>query len=93
MTDEIFRSCLGFGVGLCVGTLYFIGLWKTVRALPNRTNPHWFVLASFLARAALVLGVFVLVAREGALAMIACMVGFLVARVLMVRRFRPGFVR
>lgn len=79
----------GFAVGGLTGWLYFRGLRMTVERLPGSQRPGTIVLLSFLARAALALGVFLLIARAAqGHALVAAFLGFIVVRSLVVRRIR-----
>lgn len=82
---------LGWGVialatGFLLGLFYFSGLWLTVRRVPMTKRPASLLLGSFLIRTAVVVLGFYL-AMNGSWERAAfCMVGFLFARSLMIRR-------
>ena len=88
MTAPDAFALLGAAVlGAGIGTLYFVGLWRTVRALPRQDRPGLTVLASFAARFALAAAVFVFLARAGGWpAAAAGLAGFLAARTLVIGR-------
>jgi F1F0 ATPase subunit 2 len=67
------------GVGL--GTLFFGGLWWTVNRLVRAPRPGRLLAASLLLRMALALGGFFLSARAGGRPLLACLLGFMLARV------------
>jgi F1F0 ATPase subunit 2 len=76
------------GAGL--GLLHFGGLWLTVRRLAASRSPVLLVGASFLARTLLAVAGFYLV-MDGSLARaLACLLGFIVARQLLVALLGPG---
>jgi F1F0 ATPase subunit 2 len=76
------------GAGL--GLLYFGGLWLTVRRLADTRSPVLLFGASFLARTLLAVAGFYVV-MDGSLARaLACLLGFIVARQLLVSRLGPG---
>jgi len=80
---------LTFVAGVLMGGLYFGGLWWTVRTVPIVRRPEILIVASFAVRAALIVaGIYVIAAGrwEG---LIACLVGFLVARTVMVANYKP----
>lgn len=90
--DLTLLLALGWGGGLAL--LYFGGLWLTVQRAVEAAHPHWLLLASFVVRTALVLlGFFLVIAiMEGRWALlIASLLGFLVGRTVLVRRWRPSF--
>jgi len=71
----------GFGLGL----LFFGGLWLTVRALAKSRHPAVITLASFWGRTALVIAG-LLLAMDGLWQRaVACMVGFIIARIVISR--------
>ena len=95
MTDAMaaldgFALLAGLAVGLAVGALFFAGLaWGMRRALGS-TRPGAILLASFLLRSALLLGVGFALARW--LQPLSCWIGymaaFFVARTVAVHRAR-----
>jgi F1F0 ATPase subunit 2 len=77
--------------GGVVGVVYFAGLWTTVRALPGTRNPAFLVFVSFAVRFAVAALLFVALARTGGWSLIAsALVGFTLARVVIVRRLLPS---
>jgi F1F0 ATPase subunit 2 len=72
-----------------LGGFYFAGLWWTVRKLPTAQSPALLSLGSFLLRTAVVLAGFYLVMGDDWERLVACLLGFLAARVAMVRRMKP----
>jgi F1F0 ATPase subunit 2 len=82
---ETLTFILAFLVGVLAGTVFFGGLWWTVRrALPSNFAGIWFA-ASFLVRTAIVLGGFYLVGQGDWRRLVCSVAGFLVARLLVVR--------
>ena len=53
--NEMFILILIFLAGLALGTLFFGGLWLTVRKAVGSTKPALLILGSFVFRIALVL--------------------------------------
>lgn len=84
-----FAAGLGVFLGLLLGLLYFGGLWLTVRRLPRSANPHRLWLGSLALRLALLLACIVLLARLGALPVLACLATLLAVRQVFKRRLRP----
>jgi F1F0 ATPase subunit 2 len=77
-------SCLA---GAALGWVYFLGLWATVRRIPGQRHPGLWMALGLLARFVLLLAVFVFAVRRGGWpALAAALVGFLVARTVVVRR-------
>ena len=71
--------------GLLLGAFFFGGLWWTVKRSMVSPQPALLVLGSFLLRTAVALGGFYLAVQGGWQSLLACMGGFLVARVLLTR--------
>lgn len=77
-------------VGAALSWVYFQALWATVRQLPVRHRPGLWIAASLVLRLGLILGAFVWLAHWGSWpALVAGLLGFIAARTVMVRRFRP----
>ncbi|TDV50284.1 F1F0 ATPase subunit 2 [Pseudomonas graminis] len=71
--------------GAALGVFFFGGLWWTVRRGAVSSKPaHWFV-GSLIVRTALVLTGFYLAGAGQPLRLGACMLGFLLARVVVLR--------
>ena len=81
---------LAFVAGAMLGAFFFGGLWWTVqKAIASGQPAAWF-LASLLLRTCLILTGFYLVAQGHWSRLVACLLGFLIARFLVVRRLsRP----
>ena len=75
------------GVGL--GLVYFGGLWLTLRRVPQAKSPALLAMASFVGRTALVLVGFYFVMGDSWQRLVACLVGVVAARVVLVRRLGP----
>jgi F1F0 ATPase subunit 2 len=71
--------------GLCLGAIFFGGLWLTVRALPTARYPTFLSIASFWGRTALVVAAFAFVFSRGWESALICVAGFFLARLLMSR--------
>lgn len=85
MIDILFNWVLPVSVGMVLGLFFFLGLWWTVRkAVHARVPALWFLL-SMLLRFALVLGGFYLVGRGNMQALLLCLGGFIVIRLIMQR--------
>lgn len=73
---------LALGAGGVLGALFFGGLWWTVRAAPTSRWPAALFLGSLLLRTLIVLAGFFAVARGDWKRLLACLVGFFVARII-----------
>jgi F1F0 ATPase subunit 2 len=84
-TTQLALSFLG---GAALGALFFGGLWWTLQQLTNAKHPALLVLGSALLRmAAALLGFYVCV-RINVTALLLCLAGFLLMRVLLTRALR-----
>lgn len=92
MTASAPALLLAVAVGAALGGLYFEGLWLTASRLGRTRLPGLLLIVSFAVRAA-VLGTGLLLVMAGGLGqLLAALVGFVVARAVIVRRHRPGAV-
>jgi F1F0 ATPase subunit 2 len=84
MTDVLTMLVAALVGGVCAFS-YFGGLWWTVRQLPTARHPSAMYFASLVLRLALLLAGFLLVllCLDG-VRLAACLVGFLVARFIVV---------
>lgn len=81
---------LAVAAGAGLGLLYFGGLWLTVRRLPDFGRPALLFGASFAVRTALTLLGFYLVMDGSWERMLACLVGFIIARKVLTSRLQPA---
>ena len=78
--NNLWIVLLVFAVGLILGSLFFGGLWLTVKKGLTSKNPGlWFVLSFFL-RLGLTLMGFYYIAKEDWRRLLICLFGFLIAR-------------
>ncbi|WP_339079294.1 ATP synthase subunit I [Pseudomonas sp. TMP9] len=79
--------------GGALGTVFFAGLWWTVRRAADSATPatpaRWFI-ASLIVRTAIVLAGFYMVGATQPLRLGLCLLGFVLARVLVLRITRPN---
>ena len=87
-THEIAALTLAFFTGVAIGTAFFGGLWWTVSKAVRRAAALLF-LASFLLRTTFVLIAFYLVGAGQPERLLACLLGFMLGRLLIVRLTRP----
>lgn len=87
--SEVSDLLLAMLAGAVLGALFFGGLWWTVRwSLASSRPGAWFV-ASHVIRTPLTLGGFYVLAQSGWPWLLAGLIGFLAARML-VTRFSPA---
>ena len=80
---------LALVVGLLLGTIFFGGLWWTVRKGVFSKSPALWFLGSMLLRMSLVLAGFYFVGRGDWVRLVICLLGFVVARFIVMRLTRP----
>jgi F1F0 ATPase subunit 2 len=74
--------------GILLGTFYFGGLWFTVRSLPVTRHPALLTMLSFLGRMFITLAGFYFIMGNRVENLLACLVGFLLARQLLFKVLR-----
>ena len=74
--------------GLVLGTVFFGGLWWTVRKGVSSKHPALWFLGSMLVRMSIVLLGFYFVGRGDWQRLVACLVGFIIARFIVMRLTR-----
>ncbi len=80
---------LSWVAGCVLGAIFFGGLWWTIRqALPSKQPAVWF-LGSLLLRTAVVMAGFYVVAGGGWPRLVPCLIGFVVARLVVTWLTRP----
>ena len=84
--SQPFFLLISFGVGMALGLVHFAGLWHTVKHLPDSRCPFASLLGSFLVRMALLMTGFGLLMNGRWESLPAALLGFLLARELLVRR-------
>lgn len=89
MTPNCIVWPLALIAGFLAGTVYFAGLWWTVRHLEAIRRPSLLIPAGYIVRTALVLGVFYVVGRDHWARLLICLAGFMVARAAITRTVRP----
>lgn len=77
---------LAFVTGLLLGAFFFAGLWWTVqKGMTSEMPALWFV-GSLLLRTGVIVAGFYVVAQNHWTRLVVCLLGFLVARVIVVKR-------
>jgi F1F0 ATPase subunit 2 len=72
-----------------MGSLYFGGLWYTVRQLPTASHPARLLLVSFALRLGLLLGAIYLLAGSHWSYLLTALAGVWLARTLLIHRWGP----
>ena len=83
---EILALALALSAGVLLGVFFFGGLWWTVQKGVSSERPALWFLGSLLLRTGVILAGFYLVSQGHWSRLVACLVGFVVARVIVVRR-------
>jgi len=87
-TDEILILCLMLVSGFVLGVLYFLGLWLTLKDLPSTKRWGLKVFVSFIIRVSLLAAAFFYLMGQDWERMVALIMGFWFARMVMIRRLR-----
>ena len=86
--NDTLSLALAFATGVLLGAIFFGGLWWTVRKGLSSTQPALWFLGSLLLRTSLVLTGFYFVARGRWERVLACLLGFVAARLIATRLSR-----
>ena len=80
--NEFLNLTLSLGAGLLLSAMFFGGLWWTVQKGVSSPRPALWFLGSMLLRTSLTLGGFYFVGRGHWERLVACLLGFIMARLL-----------
>lgn len=83
--NEILAGVLAAAAGLLLGAIFFGGLWWTVRKGVASPRPVLWFTGSLLVRMGIVLPGFYFVGGGELPRLLACLLGFLIARLLVTR--------
>ena len=83
---ELWELALSLAFGAFLGLFYFCGLWLTLRRLPGSKQPALLTLGSFLGRTVVCILGFYLILGSGLEALILSLVGFILAKVILINR-------
>jgi F1F0 ATPase subunit 2 len=72
--------------GFILGVGFFYTLWLTVQRIPTATNPGLLMFGSYLVRTIIIVGAFYFVMDGQWPRMVALIIGFILARLVVVRR-------
>jgi F1F0 ATPase subunit 2 len=90
MDESLPVSLAVVAAGLCLGAQFFGGLWWTVRRSAASPRPALLFLGSLLLRMSIALAGFYFVAGGRWQRMLSCLLGFVLARMAVVRLTRPS---
>jgi len=95
--NSLFLLPITLALGILLGTLYFRGLWLTVKQLPKTQNPMLLTLGSFLGRLAIAIAGFACVlaiAQENALwHLLVCLGAFIWVRNRTIEQLQQRWLR
>ena len=87
--NETMILVLAGGTGLALGTIFFGGLWWTVRQGVSSPRPALWFFGSLLLRMSIALTGFYFVGRGHWERLVVCLLGFVVARLVVTWLTRP----
>lgn len=87
--NETLLLLLAFIAGLALGTLFFGGLWITVKKTVTAKVPAILVLSSFFLRVGIVLVGFYFVSQGNWQRLLICLFGFIIARFIVAYLTKP----
>ncbi len=88
--SDVPALALAFVAGSMLGVLFFGGLWWTVQKGVTSDLPAFWFMGSLLLRTGAILVGFYLVAQGHWSRLVACLLGFVIMRVVVVRRLTHG---
>lgn len=83
--NEIIFTGLAFFTGIALGTIFFGGLWITVKKATNSKIPALWFFGSLAIRIAITLSGFYFIGNGDLLRLLTCFIGFVIARFLVIR--------
>ncbi len=87
--NDTFHMLLILTGGLLLGTLFFGGLWLTVRKTVTTKQPALLIAGSFLLRTGITLLGFYYIGSGNWQRLMICLLGFIIARLIIIRLTRP----
>lgn len=85
MTNDVLGLILALVIGMGLGGIFFGGLWLTLVRLPAARRPVLLALGSLVGRIGITVLGFYLVMNGSLLRLLACVLGFILMRLVMVR--------
>jgi F1F0 ATPase subunit 2 len=83
--NETLRQMVALVAGLLLGTMFFGGLWWTVQKGVSSKRPALWFVGSLLVRTSIAVAGFYFIARGHWQRLIVCLIGFVVARLIVTR--------
>jgi F1F0 ATPase subunit 2 len=90
MINDILPLLFAWGIGVLLGAIFFGGLWWTVRKSLSSERPASWIFASLLLRMGVTLTGFYLVADGQWQRLLLCLLGFIMARLVVTWLTRPS---
>ena len=87
--NETLNIITFFMEGVALGTLFFGGLWLTVKKAVASKNPAFLILSSFVLRLAAVLTGFFYIGSGNWRGLLIALLGFIVARFIIIHLTHP----
>lgn len=87
--EQVVPVVLACAAGLVLGLVYFGGLWLTIRQMPRSRHPVALFLASLILRSVIAVTGFFLIMGNHWERAIACLVGFMLVRLILTSHLRP----
>ena len=87
--NEVLTLTLAWVAGLGLGAIFFGGLWWTVRRGVSSPQPARWFLSSLLLRMSIAVAGFYFVSAGHWQRLLLCLLGFIMARLLVTRLTRP----
>jgi len=78
--NDILYMIIAFFAGMVMGTLFFLGLWITVKKAVNSKIPALWLVGSFFLRIGIILIGFYFISLGNWQRLLVCVLGFIVAR-------------
>jgi F1F0 ATPase subunit 2 len=90
MMNETLTMVLALVTGVLLGAMFFGGLWWTVRKGVSSKQPAFWFFGSLLLRTSIALAGFYFIARGHWERMLVCLLGFVMARLIVMRLTRAA---
>jgi len=88
--NEILSLAPALVTGVLLGAMFFGGLWWTVRKGLSSSRPALWFIGSLLLRMSIVLAGFYFVSRGHWQRLVVCLLGFMMARLIVIRLTRAA---
>ena len=86
--NETLSLVLALVAGALLGAIFFGGLWWTVQKVVSSRHSSLWLFASLLLRTAIALAGFYVIARDHWARLLVCLLGFIIARLIVMRLTR-----